>query len=472
MFEIMLNLNNDNKEPLYMQIYKHIKDEILCGSIPSDSKLPSIRNLCKDLKVSKNTVEAAYEQLIAEGYVKSKNRSGLYVENIESSLSNAKNLSSSLYKEKISDNSHSNIKYDFSSGQIDLSAFPYNQFRKTLTRCVDEYSKELLLYGDHKGDYGLRSEIAKYIHHSRGVRCSPEQILISSGTQESLNLLCLILLNLYSSIAFENPSYIGAKDVFRHFNFNINPINLNEDGVDIDTLSKTNSKIVYVTPSHQYPYGMVMPISKRLKLLNWANKNNGIIIEDDYDGEFRYKGKSIPSLQGLDETGRVVYLGSFSKSLMPSLRISYLVLPKFLLNIYEEKYRTYEQPVPRLMQKTLELFMKEGYWDKHLRKSKVLYKKKQEVLINSLTKHFGEQVNIIGADSGLHILIQVKTELKEDELINKALKAGIKVHPTLINWIKPPDDLLPVIFIGFAGVQIEHISDAMETLKKCWFNTK
>lgn len=469
MLEIVLNLNNDNKEPLYMQIYKHIKDEILCGNIPSDSKLPSIRNLYKDLKVSKNTVEAAYEQLIAEGYVKSKNRSGLYVEKIESSFNNFKSFSPDSFEEKIPQTTYPPVKYDFSSGQIDLSSFPYTQFRKTLTRCVDEYSKELLLYGDHKGDYGLRYEITKYIHHSRGVRCSPGQILISSGTQESLNLLCLILLNLHSSIAFENPSYIGARDVFNHFNFNINPINLNEDGIDIDTLNKSNSKIVYVTPSHQYPYGMVMPISKRLKLLNWANVTNGIIIEDDYDGEFRYKGKSIPSLQGLDETGRVVYLGSFSKSLMPSLRISYLVLPKFLLSIYEEKYRTYEQPVSRLMQKTLELFMKEGYWDKHLRKSKVLYKKKQEILISSLTKYLGDHINIIGADSGLHVLIQINTVLKEDELIDKALKAGIKVHPTLVNWITPPNDLLPVIFIGFAGIQIEYIPKAIETLHKCWF---
>ena len=214
---------------------------------------------------------------------------------------------------------------------------------------------------------------------------------------------------------------------------------------------------------------MVMPISKRLKLLNWANENDGIIIEDDYDGEFRYKGKSIPSLQGLDETGRVVYLGSFSKSLMPSMRISYLVLPKCLLNIYEEKYKTYEQPVPRLLQKTLEIFIKEGYWDKHLRKSKVLYKKKQEILVNSITKYLGKNVTIIGSDSGLHLLIKINTTLTEDELIDRALKSEIKVNPTLVNWMIPPLDLLPVIFIGFAGIQIEHIPEAIEILNQCWF---
>ena len=244
---------------------------------------------------------------------------------------------------------------------------------------------------------------------------------------------------------------------------------LEADGMHIRYLSESKSKIAYVTPSHQYPYGMVMPISKRLKLLHWAKENDGLIIEDDYDGEFRYKGKPIPSLQGLDEAGRVIYLGSFSKSLMPSMRISYLVLPDKLLNIYEQQYMIYEQPVPRLLQKTLEIFMKEGYWEKHLRKSKVLYKKKQELLINSITKYLGNDVTIVGADSGLHLLLKVNTQLKEDELIEKALIAGVKVNSTSVNWINPPMDSSPVIFIGFAGIKLEDIPNAIKILSECWF---
>lgn len=469
MLELLPNLNPNEKIPLYMQLYKYIRNQILSGHISSESKLPSIRSLSKDLNLSKNTIESAYEQLIAEGYVKSKNRSGLYVEKIENELKNLTNNSLNSFNEKLDKNYETKIKYDFSSGQIDLPSFPYNHFRKILGRCVDEYSNELLLYGDHKGDYGLRYEIAKYIHHSRGVKCSPHQIVISSGTQQSLNLLCHILSDFDSCIAFEDPSYLGAKTVFKHFNFNIAPIKLEADGIDIECLNESKSRIVYVTPSHQYPYGMVMPISKRLKLLHWAKENDRIIIEDDYDGEFRYKGKPIPSLQGLDETGKVIYLGSFSKSLMPSMRISYLVLPEIFLNTYEQQYIIYQQSVPRLFQKALEIFMKEGYWEKHLRKSKVLYKKKQELLINSITNYLEKNVTIIGADSGLHLLLKINTQMKEDELIEKALKFGVRVDSTSVNWINPPIDSLPVIFIGFAGIKIEDIPIAIKTLHDCWF---
>jgi GntR family transcriptional regulator/MocR family aminotransferase len=471
MLELLPNLNDKEKIPLYMQIYKYIKDEILSGNIPSQTKLPSIRSLAKDLKLSKNTIESAYEQLIAEGYLKSKNRSGLYVEKLENGFNNLKNNRLNSYKEESNEDYEPIIKYDFSSGQIDLTSFPYTHFRKILGRCVDAYSKELLLYGDHKGDYGLRDEISKYIHHSRGVTCSPTQIIISSGTQQSLTLLAHILANIHLCIAFEEPSYLGAKAVFKHFNFNITPINLEVDGIDIKSLNESTSKIVYVTPSHQYPYGMVMPISKRLKLLQWAEEKDGIIIEDDYDGEFRYKGKPIPSLQGLDEIGRVVYLGSFSKSLMPSMRISYLVLTETLLNIYESQYKIYEQPVSRLLQKCLEIFMKEGYWEKHLRKSRVLYKKKQEILISSITKYLGKNVTIIGSDSGLHVLLKVNTKMNEQKLIKKALKAGVKVNPTSVNWINPSINSLPVIFIGFAGIKIGDIPNAIKTLKECWFQS-
>lgn len=335
--------------------------------------------------------------------------------------------------------------------------------------CVDECSKDLLFYGDPQGDYGLRYEISKYIHSSRGVICSPDQILISSGTQYSLTILSLILSKFSNHIAFEDPGYLGAKNVFKNLNFNIIPINLETDGIDVDHLSKSSAKIVYVTPSHQYPCGMVMSISKRLKLLQWVNNTQGFIIEDDYDGEFRYKGRPILSLQGLDNSGKVIYLGSFSKSLMPSIRISYLVLPKDLLSIYKKYYRTYAQPVPRLLQKSIEMFIKEGYWEKHLRKSRTLYKKKQEVLINSVQRYFNSNAEIIGQDSGLHILLKINTKAKENELIENALKAGVKVEATSVNWINKQSNKLPTIFIGFAGIKLEDISNGIEALYKSIF---
>lgn len=469
MLEILPVIKNNNPNPLYIQVYEYIKSEILNGNIPHGSKLPSIRSLAKDLKLGKNTIENAYEQLIAEGYVKARKRSGLYVEKIDSDINNFKNLNAADSEQHVYKTSDESIKYDFRSGQIDLDLFPYNQFRKILNRCMDESNKELLLYGEHKGDYGFRCEIAKYIHHSRGVVCTPDQIIISSGNQQSLTMLCHIISRFYKTIAFEEPGFFGAKAVFKHFEFKLYPVRLQEDGIDIEKLKETDAKIVYVTPSHQYPFGMAMPISKRQKLLQWAKEQEGFIIEDDYDGEFRYRGKPIPSLQGMDDSGNVVYLGFFSKSLMPSIRISYMVLPQKLLKIYTEHYKVYEQPVPRLIQKALEIFMEEGYWDKHLRKSKVVYKKKHDELISSVEKYFGNNAVIIGADSGLHILLKIKTKFTEKELIKKAQKNGIKLTPISVNYLTNIKREFPLIFIGFAGIKMCDINDGIRCLKESWF---
>lgn len=469
MFEVLPKLNSATDEPLYIQIYNYIKDEILSGRVPPGSKLPSIRELSKDLRLSKNTIESAYEQLIAEGYVKSKDRSGLYVEFIESSIGSIRSVSVSVPEVEIDKAHEYSIKYDFRSGLVDTELFPYTEFRRIMTRCIDSCSKETLLYGDHKGDMGLRNEISRYLHYSRGVACTAGQIIVSAGTQQSLALLSLILSKLGCSIAFEEPGYLGAREVFRHFGLNVIPIPLDTDGINIGYLKESTTNVAYVTPSHQFPNGMVMPISKRLSLIQWAKDCSGYVIEDDYDGEFKYKGRPIPSLQGLDDTGRIIYLGSFSKSLMPSMRISYLVLPEKLLSVYEKYFKVYEQTVSRIVQKSLEIFMSEGSWEKHLKRSRVLYNKKREVLINSITEHLGENVSVKGTDSGLHILLEVKSSLIEEELIEKALNSGVKVNPTLIYWLNPPPDSLPMILIGYAGIKIEDIPEGIRLLKKCWF---
>lgn len=468
MLEILPVINSKNNTPLYIQVYEYFKMEILKGNISCGSKLPSIRALSRDLKLGKNTIENAYEQLMAEGYIKNINRSGYYAEKLESEFKDYKNIRPAEKLVKVKAAEDKLIKYDFRSGEIDLDLFPYKDFRKIFNRCMDENNKKLLLYGEHKGDYGLRNEIAKYIFQSRGVSCSPEQIIISAGNQLSLTLLAHIISKLDNNIAFEEPGFFGAKAVFKHFNFNISAVELDPDGISIEGLKSCAAKIVYVTPSHQYPFGMAMPIAKRLKLLQWAKEKGGIIIEDDYDGEFRYKGKPIPSLQGLDDKGNVVYLGCFSKSLMPSIRISYMVLPKKLLKLYEDNYKVYEQPVSRLMQKTLEIFMKEGYWDKHLRKSRMLYRKKQEQLIASIEKYFGKSAEIIGADAGLHILLKVKTKLTEEELINSAYKRGIKLTSIAANFLKPVNPEFSIVFIGFAGIKISDIDQGIRELKESW----
>lgn len=466
MLDISLKLENSNI-PVYMQIYEYIKSEILLNRIPYKTKLPSIRNLSIHLGVSKNTVNSAYQQLISEGYVKSHNRSGLFIEDINNNIIDKPIKTYSNYNIDISSQGH--IKYDFSNGQIDVSSFPYSIFKKILSDSINSESSEILLYGEHQGDYSFREKIAEYIHHSRGVICNPEQIILGSGTQQSLSLLSLILKEEFSSLGFEEPGYNGARNVFIHNNIEIIPIPLEEDGINISSLYESNVLATYVTPSHQFPMGMVMPISKRLKLLKWAEEKDGIIIEDDYDGEFRYKGKPIPSLQGLDTNNRVIYIGTFSKSLMPSIRISYLILPLKYLNIYKDKFKIYEQSVPRILQNTIETFMEKGYWDKHIRRCRVLYKKKHEILISSLKEIMGSSISIIGEDSGLHLLIEVKTKLSLEELLKRALIFNVKVNSTKVYWYNYPNESFPVIFICFAGIKLELIYDGIKRLKEAWY---
>jgi len=455
-----------NTQPIYLQLYTYIKNEIINNNISANEKLPSIRQLSKELGFSKNTISAAYEQLVAEGYITSRDKSGYYVESLDFNVfENSNNLN----KESINEASpitSATYKYDFSSGQIDLDNFPYLQFKRILSRCIDINSNELLLYGEHTGDMGLKKEIAKYIYSSRGVKCNYNQIIISAGTQQSLLMLSQILLNISNALTFEEPGYLGSRLTFEHMGFNISPAKVTSDGINIKDVKKAKGKIVYVTPSHQFPTGAVMPISKRLELLSWADENNGYIIEDDYDGEFRFKGKPVPSLQGLDNNDRVIYLGSFSKSFIPSMRLSYMVLPNSLLEIYQSQYKIYEQPVPRIIQKAFEIFINEGHWEKHLKKSRVLYKKKQEILLESINKYFKGKAKVLGADSGLHILLEIDTDNTEAELIERAVKKSVKVNPTLNCWINPPKKSKPIIFIGYAGIPIDDISMGIKILSE------
>jgi Transcriptional regulators containing a DNA-binding HTH domain and an aminotransferase domain (MocR family) and their eukaryotic orthologs len=455
--------------PIYSQLYEYIKYEILNKNILAGEKLPSIRHLSKYLNISKNTVVTAYEQLIAEGYVVSKGRSGIYVEELNNEIINKKNQIKVKNNLGQSDKEPADIKYDLRNAQIDVHNFPFALWKKVINQSVSYDNSELINYGEHQGEEELRIQISRYLFLSRGVKCHPQQILIGAGTQQSLSMLCMILKEIGSEIAFEEPGYNGARQVFINNGYEISPIELDNDGINIGKLKNSKAKIAYITPSHQFPYGMVMPVSKRLMLLNWAFERKGYIIEDDYDGEFRYQGKPIPSLQGLDENGNVIYIGTFSKSLIPSIRISYMVLPEKLLNIYKNKYYIYEQPVARHNQKAMCLFMEKGHWDRHVKKMRNIYKKKHEQLLGSINDIFGDSVEIIGKDAGLHILIKVKNHMTEGELIESALNNNIAVSSTSQYWMDREKIKTPIIFIGFGGIKLEEIPESIKILKHSWF---
>lgn len=294
-------------------------------------------------------------------------------------------------------------------------------------------------------------------------------MVITSGTNNSLQLVCELTDDNNKSIAIENPGWDHAKSIFQKNNFKITSIPLDKEGICLRSLKESDSKLVYVTPSHQFPSGIVMPINRRQNLLNWAKNTGSFIIEDDYDSEFRYSGRPIPSLQGLDNDERVIYLGTFSKSLAPSLRISYMVLPKKFLDKYKHNLSMYEQPTSRITQKTLQLFMTNGHWERHIRKMRKFYGKKYNILMKSIVKHLNTNVRIIGGNAGIHVLLEIRNGMNEDTIIQKAKIAGVKIYPTSKYWINHNDLKHPIFLIGFGALSENQIKEGIELLGNVLF---
>ncbi|MED4888303.1 PLP-dependent aminotransferase family protein [Lysinibacillus sp. FSL R7-0073] len=467
MIEITPILNNE--EPLYFQLYTYLKVEIQNGNIVAKTKLPSQRSLANHLNISRNTVDTAYQQLLAEGYVVSKERQGLYVVELEKHyFQNSFLESAEMMPQKFNQVKDSSaIKLDFKYGDINVKDFPYKIWRKLSMHSLHEEQSHLFMYGDAQGELELRQCIATYLYEARGVKCSADQIVIGAGLQYLLGVLCNII-GRNELYGMEDPGYHRVRYLFKDHHIKMKPIPLDEKGISITHLRNSQIKAIYVTPSHQFPIGHVMPISRRLELLEWAKEENAYIIEDDYDGEFRYAGKPIPALQGLDSFDHVIYMGTFSKSLIPSIKISYMVLPKNLINVYC-KNSYYVQTVSRLHQYTLQLFMKSGHWERHLNKSRNSYKKKYEALIKAIHHLLGDKVKIYGDSGGLHLLLEPHNNMTEEELIEKAKIEGVKVYPTSIFYANPSEELSAKVMIGFANLDEEEIYKGIELLNKAWY---
>lgn len=462
---ITIRLNSSLSEPLYEQIYKYIKSEIISGRYIHNTKLPSKRQLSAYLQCSQNTVQAAYSQLAAEGYILAKPKSGYYVCKLDGVLN--------ITKKTII--THENIypgpvyRYDFSHHGVDFDSFPFSMWRKITKDVISEYDTDLLKTGNPQGDINLRSSIADYLHNSRGVDCSPDQIIISSGTEFLLQLL-IQLFDHDLVFAIENPGYEKFNMIFKSNRAEYKAIPLDESGMLPDELLKSHADIACVTPSHQFPTGNIMPVSRRIQLLNWSNeKPKRYIIEDDYDSEFKYSGRPIPSLQGLDTGGRVIYIGAFSKSLTPAIRISYMVLPEQLMKTYYEKLSFYICPVPAIEQKTLHRFINEGHFERHLNRMRNIYKGKRETLVSAIHSLL-PNTEINGANAGLHLIMKTNNGMSEVELITAARYNGVKVYGFSQYYFDSiPSGSQPSLLIGFATLKTDEIFEAVGLLRKAWF---
>lgn len=457
---ITLNLNTKSSVPLYEQIYSYIKNEIINGQIPNNDKLPSTRKLANHLQVSRNTIDMAYDQLLSEGYIESVPKKGYYVCSI-AELTHFKEEPDRILQKSVP--IIQKYEYDFSPFSIDINNFPLNTWRRLSKNSLNDMKSDLFLHGPNQGDENFRNAIVKYLHESRGVNCSKEQIIIGAGADYLLQLIAQ-LIDKDSIIAMENPTYKKAYQTFKGLHYNTRAISLDKNGMNIAELSKSDANIAYVTPSHQYPLGIVMQVKRRLELLNWANNQcDRYIIEDDHDSEFRYKGKPIPALQGMDHNGKVIYLGTFSRAIAPAIRIAYMVLPNNLLALYKKEFYYYSSTVSRIDQDILTTFIEQGYFERHLNKMRKIYKSKHDVLIHAL-RIFGDKIKIFGENAGLHLIIKMNLGISEEELIDLAKENGIKLYGLKQHYIEniPKDDT--TILLGYANLSEEEIEKGVRKL--------
>lgn len=428
--------DENSSRPLYLQLYDHIKKEILSQEMEPDEKLPSLRSLAERLKLSITTVNLAYSQLNVEGYIYSKPQSGYYVSNISHP-----NEGIGEHSRELAEGGHEYAlfpvdveKRDESAiFQYDLSCFDFNKWKKCMNKVLTEYPQLLMFESDPQGELALRYEISKYIYRSRGVVCSPEQIVIGAGTQQITSHLCLILAKLgINHVAVEEPGYLPVKSTFRDRGFVMTPVNVDQEGIQIHRLPANIKSAVYVSPSNQFPTGAVMPIAKRYQLLEWAACNDSIIVEDDYDSELRYFGKPIPALQGLDSSQRVVYLGSFSSTLFASVKISYMVLPEPMAGFFREISHGYTQTCSKTEQLTLALFMEQGLYQTHIRKLRQLYSRKLQKVLSAINLYGREVIRPTNTSSGINMIINVKSGKNPQELCSQAKSLGVLATPVSI----------------------------------------
>ena len=452
-------LQPEDKKPLYEQLYRYIIEEIEAGRLKNGEKLPSKRAICAHLHISQSTVETAYGMLTAEGYLRARPKSGYYV---SADLYRPVSRSAVPAAEKASA-PRETVRYDFSTGAVDTGVFPYASWAR-LSREVVSQNPQLLQRGDARGDLAFRQALAEFLREYRGVRCQPDQIVVGAGLEYLLNVLVQVLPE-NSVYGLEDPGYYAAWQVLRNHGRACRMIPLDESGLREDKLRESGATVAFVTPSHQFPMGCTMQVSRRAALLSWAGEDeNRFIVEDDYDSEFRYASRPIPAMQSLDDGGKVIYVGTFSRSIAPSIRVAYLVLPRRLLPVYEQRLGFAASTVSRFEQQTLAAFLQRGLYGRHLRRAANLYRKKQQVLLEELAKIPGAQ--IWGAQAGLHFLLTVPGK-SEEWLVAQAAKVGVPVRG-LSSYCRACECPESTMVLGFAGLQLEDIPAAAQALREAF----
>lgn len=467
----MITLNRQSNEPLYMQLYIQIKNEILNGTIKEGQVLSGSRGLACILGISRNTVDGAYSQLTAEGYVTPKRGVGYIVMKVpELPAHQERPKQNRILPPAVHEKAAPSVLYDLTNSSQTSDLFPKRLWKRCTLECLDmlENEAKISAYQDKQGESYLRKNLLAYLERIRGVHCDESQIIITSGIQQSLDYICKLLSSGRQTVLMEEPGYNKAAAVFHNNDMDIQTIPVDDNGIIVSRLPpRTNACAVYSTPSHQFPTGATLSVSRRYELLEWAHQNNTFIIEDDFDSELRYYSKPIPSLQSIDRNDCVIYIGTFSKALSPSIRMGYMILPPLLLRFYLEKFELYNSTVPLLNQYVVARLIETGQYDRHVRRLNHIFRRRLERFLAEL-EDAKSRIEISSNGTGQYFLLKFSQQADQHTLIEKALEHGVKVYSTMQFWQDkaacPPNTL----FLGFSKIPLEDIPDCVKRLKAAW----
>jgi GntR family transcriptional regulator/MocR family aminotransferase len=486
----------DGKGPLYRQLYRAMRDGILAGTLAPGERVPATRTLTTQLQVSRNTVVMAYEQLLAEGYLEARvGAAGTVVASTlpndafgrpsaktagtrhpatarlavagERILRGARASSERLGLQALSwELTPPRIPYDFRAGRAGFADVPYARWCRLLGARARRARLRDLEYGPPQGRLELREAIANRLRRLRGIDAGPERVVIVNGTQQALDLICRVLLDPGDRVLIEEPHYTGARSAFISAGAELVAATVDDDGLRVPNAaaSRRAVRLAYVTPSHQFPTGAIMPVARRLELLSWAARHQAFVVEDDYDSEYRYDGPPLQALAGLDRKGLVIYVGTFSKILYPALRLGYLVLPESLIEPITAAKAVGDTGTAALEQLTLADFISEGHFDRHLRRTNISNASRRNALVDAVSKEFGDRAEVSGAKTGLHLLVWLKSKKGGmiDDVFHKALKAGVGLYPVEPFYLTPPRRT--GVVLGYAPLREREIREGIRRL--------
>jgi GntR family transcriptional regulator/MocR family aminotransferase len=442
--DLVISLDRMSAIPLYQQLAEQLRRFVLQGRLKPNQKLPSSRVLARSLEISRATVTLSYEQLLSEGYFETRCGSGTFVcsqlpdEYLQlespqryvsepSELTMLSRFGAGLLAANQIEVPEPEDGISFRFGSPATEHFPIKLWRRLLSRHCNKSPALLNYIPDPIGYFPLRIAIAEYLGRSRAIQCSAEQVIIVNGSQQVLDLIARLTIDPGDWVALEEPGYLGARNCFRAQGAKLQAVTLDFEGLNVEVLSQycQQFKLLYVTPSHQFPTGVTLSLSRRLALLQWAQQTGTLILEDDYDSEYRYGTRPIPALQGLDRSNCVIYVGTFSKILFPSLRIGYLVVPSAWISVVSRAKWLCDRQSPLLEQYALTDWITEGHFERHIRRMRHLYNQRRQVLVSALKHYLGSRVTILGENAGIHLMAKIETALSDEIVIEKAKLKGV-----------------------------------------------